>query len=226
MDRQELFDEINERARKIEDTNSLKVLDDFKGIIGQLLDVLPDDKKEALEESRSLKDAIDESEIFIEESKLKRAKLNKDIAGFTNDIDVCNSLNKRINAQKEKVDFNLKVDELVIKAQSFNDAVKHCINAYHADFVETSFLMEETDKIDLESAYKVAEGYINPPVHSRKEPEWFHAERVYNNEIIELCRLKVKGEYISVAKDRARYDGIKVLISKYEEKLFANVTNT
>ena len=100
MDRQELFDEINERARKIEDTNSLKVLDDFKGIIGQLLDVLPDDKKEALEESRSLKDAIDESEIFIEESKLKRAKLNKDIAGFTNDIDVCNSLNKRINAQK------------------------------------------------------------------------------------------------------------------------------
>ena len=223
MNRQELFDYINGKAVEVEKSTSLDDLKEFKDIVLQLQDVLPDEKKDAMEEVKALRDSIVESEAFIEEAKAKCDKLNGEISNHTKDINACNAIVKRINAQEKKVIFDLNVNELIKKTQTFEDALRSRIDAYHKNIVESSFLIEDAEDVDLDSAYKVADSYVNPISPLHKDIKWTYAEKAYNEAILELCKLKVQGEYIAVTKDKARFDVIDDLIAQYEERLFRNV---
>lgn len=221
--RQELFDYINSKSNEVENTNSLEDLKDFKDIVLQLQDVLPDERKDAMSEVKNLRASIAESEAFIEEAQAKCDTLNREIATHTKDINACKEIVKRISEREDKIVFDSSVTKLMKKAQSFEDAVRTCIDTYYNSILESSFLISEAEDVDLSPAYEVARSFLNPPKFNQRDSNWVYAENTYNELILELCQLKVKGEYISVSKDRARFEVINNLIAQYEERLFKNV---
>jgi septal ring factor EnvC (AmiA/AmiB activator) len=222
MTKDELFDYINESTRELDKNLDLDSLKDIKKAVNKLQDILPDELLEARTEAGSLQDEIKECESVIEKNKLTLRGFNSKISSMSSDITFCDRLLRKIKSQQELAQFNMELDYLIDKSQSFEDAFEDRLVAYQ-DLRETNAFIIDDEKVDLSPALKVAEGYLNPDPRFMPNQDWYAARKTYEANIRELCELRVKGMAITLSKSKERFVVIDNLIAQYEVELFRNV---
>lgn len=222
MTKDELFDYINESTRELDKNLDLDSLKDIKKAVNKLQDILPDELLEVRAEAGSLQNEIKECESVIEKNKLALRGFNSKIASMSSDITFCDRLLRKIKNQQELAQFNMELDYLIDKSQSFEDAFEDRLVAYQ-DLRETNAFIIDDEKVDLLPALKVAEGYLNPDPRFMPNQDWYAARKTYEANIRELCELRVKGMAITLSKSKERFVVIDNLIAQYEVELFRNV---
>lgn len=222
MTKDELFDYINENTREIDKNFDLESLNDIKKAVNKLQDILPDELLEARTEAGSLQDEIKECESVIEKNKLALRGFNSKISSMSSDITFCDRLLRKIKSQQELAQFNMELDYLIDKSQSFEDAFEDRLVAYQ-ELRETNAFIIDDEMVDLSPALKVAEGYLNPDPRFMPNQDWYAARKTYEANIRELCELRVKGMAITLSKSKERFVVIDNLIAQYEVELFRNV---
>lgn len=222
MTKDELFVYINENSKGLEFVQALEALNDLRLAVNQLRDILPTDLEEVRTEAGSLKSEIKDCEATIENNKLALRDCNSKIASMTSDISYCDHLLQDIKNQEEKVRFDNKVSELVRDAQTFEQALHSRIKVYGNKILEASIYGSERE-LNLSPAYEATISYLNPDKRFGVNQDWHNARASYDKYIQELCEMEVKGQAVTLAKSRARFDVIDNLIAQYEDKLFKNV---
>lgn len=220
MEKQDCIDLINESSGEIESILSPERLEELNQVTDSYMEILKGEIRVGRELISNSKSKIEECTKLIEDNEIVIDTHAKQVSSASQDLRFCEELLPRIEKQKEMALLNIKVNELISNAQTFEEALKSRLERYKQELQESSFLSGVDNDFDMERVFETALSFMSRQVYGSYNPDWSSVKTRYNESIRELCELEAQGKTITLSKSKSRFDVIDRLIAKYEDKLF------